>query len=363
MKLSTPYLLLASMLPLAMGRSLFEPDMLSSRSTPVKRAPTGYICENVAVDVPLNNPVCVTTPATTIPAVTTCTTGTPRTCTGSGLTEVCVPAVAPVCTITTPAVDVPASTTCTPGILNVRITDGVCLCITAGVLSQDSATRLNATVKGSGTLGQLLSTQQDGTVTYTLDSLLNFVAAQEQGILNTDSAAPGGCTYPTGSTPNSCSGDCGYTCPDGQSDCNGVCARTCFSGVPGFRRSFDEGSSASNFRCPTGHTACDLPLSRLDPNSRAFECVNIQSDIESCGGCPSPLSSSAKKGEDCTAIPNVLGVGCNQGVCSVLSCIRGFEVGADGKSCEAKATYWGQSVFDRKSRKDKKSNREVLRSR
>lgn len=59
-----------------------------------------------------------------------------------------------------------------------------------------------------------------------------------------------------------------------------------------------------------------------------YECVDTQSNIESCGGCP-----GEGNGQDCTAIEGVADVACVNSVCLVTSCRRGWKV-VNGTECE-----------------------------
>lgn len=52
-----------------------------------------------------------------------------------------------------------------------------------------------------------------------------------------------------------------------------------------------------------------------------YECVEISSSLESCGGC-----ASLGQGKDCTKIPNSGGVGCYGGQCVILSCEAGYSL-------------------------------------
>jgi len=62
-------------------------------------------------------------------------------------------------------------------------------------------------------------------------------------------------------------------------------------------------------RCPASHSACPVAGSRL-----GFECVDISSNLEQCGGCAST------GGVDCTTLPGVEAVGCVSGRCEIWSC-------------------------------------------
>ena len=78
---------------------------------------------------------------------------------------------------------------------------------------------------------------------------------------------------------------------------------------------------------------------------RAYECVDVRRDLESCGGCvydDSPFGErSADGGRDCSAIPFVDAVACSAGQCIVCErfgfLLVGTECGmADGLGFEAK---------------------------
>ena len=73
--------------------------------------------------------------------------------------------------------------------------------------------------------------------------------------------------------------------------------------------------SRTNTLCPTPMTAC--PIKGLMSTSGDYECVDIRNDLNSCGGCV-----SVGAGQDCNAIPNVVNVACNSGVCEgkLLTC-------------------------------------------
>jgi len=77
--------------------------------------------------------------------------------------------------------------------------------------------------------------------------------------------------------------------------------------------------------CGKGFTSC--PVSS---ETSIFECINTDSTIESCGGCPSYVGGT---GIDCTTIPNVDSVLCVSGTCLITSCSNGFELNLDGSSC------------------------------
>ncbi|WWC69639.1 uncharacterized protein I206_103582 [Kwoniella pini CBS 10737] len=82
--------------------------------------------------------------------------------------------------------------------------------------------------------------------------------------------------------------------------------------------------------CPSGMTACKV----LHGESTAYECLDIQEELESCGGCrygefPSHGDVKGTKGlfRDCTSIIGVqLGaVTCEKGHCHITKCDEGYE--------------------------------------
>lgn len=59
---------------------------------------------------------------------------------------------------------------------------------------------------------------------------------------------------------------------------------------------------------------------------RGHECVDVRSDLESCGGCvaddaPANGERSAGGGRDCSAIPHVDSVTCSGGACVIGECM------------------------------------------
>ncbi|KAJ6519830.1 protein priA [Mycena sanguinolenta] len=76
--------------------------------------------------------------------------------------------------------------------------------------------------------------------------------------------------------------------------------------------------------CPSGLDACPIPGGAVSD----YECIDTAVELESCGGC-----ASLGQGQDCTAIPGVWNVGCEQGRCAVYTCTFGFKRAPDGQSC------------------------------
>ncbi|KAA1130951.1 hypothetical protein PGTUg99_015168 [Puccinia graminis f. sp. tritici] len=73
-------------------------------------------------------------------------------------------------------------------------------------------------------------------------------------------------------------------------------------------------------QCPTGETAC--PIS---PHSTGIECIDVQSELTSCGGCV-----SKHEGRNCMEIPGAAGVGCHFGRCVVFSVHPSYFLGREG---------------------------------
>lgn len=158
------------------------------------------------------------------------------------------------------------------------------------------------------------------------------------------------CTYPAHATAVcSASNPCGFSCGDGYSpftppghsspssctcsspkkECNGKCGTFpggCGSQTPTKRRV----SRRSDEPCPVGLDICGVT------GGNGWDCVNIEKDRDSCGGCaiPSPFAPAASSaGIDCTRMPNVDTVDCVSGSCYVRSCQSGFTVSSSHDGC------------------------------
>ncbi|KAJ2913268.1 hypothetical protein MD484_g7140, partial [Candolleomyces efflorescens] len=161
-------------------------------------------------------------------------------------------------------------------------------------------------------------------------------------------ACPKYCKFPPHSTPK-CElfNPCGFTCTDGYApfpiilpvkcvcawpytECNGKCGihKACPS-----KGHSKRDLTAADANCPVGYTACGI----LGRATGSWECINTQRDLESCGGCLVSVTNELDKsgGQDCTAIDGVSDVACVQGSCLVRKCMPGYEVGPDGKTCDA----------------------------
>ncbi|TFK85613.1 hypothetical protein K466DRAFT_551782 [Polyporus arcularius HHB13444] len=139
---------------------------------------------------------------------------------------------------------------------------------------------------------------------------------------------------------------CGNTPGGGLTQCTqsgNTCPNTGGSSPTGIHRRRDIKRRA----CPTRHKSCPLYGST---NGRGFlkghECVDIQHDLESCGGCVSNDSPFGERtldgGRDCSAIPNVNAVICKAGGCLIQQCRDGYSLSPDGTSCISSFNVQGQ---------------------
>ncbi|KAJ7302353.1 hypothetical protein DFH08DRAFT_945690 [Mycena albidolilacea] len=144
------------------------------------------------------------------------------------------------------------------------------------------------------------------------------------------------CHYPSHSVPSCKSGSpCYFTCTDGYSaypsgayptqcvcsypytECNGKCGT--FRGCPSTYYAKREIVG----KCSEGYTACGVP----GAGAKSWDCIDTQTDLESCGGCPySDLSYPSPLGKDCTLISGVSDVACVKGHCVVHKCISGYDL-------------------------------------
>ncbi|WWC85297.1 uncharacterized protein L201_000159 [Kwoniella dendrophila CBS 6074] len=81
--------------------------------------------------------------------------------------------------------------------------------------------------------------------------------------------------------------------------------------------------------CPEGSKACKVP----GTNGIDFECIDTDSELESCGGCVHGEFSAGNdiyepQGIDCTSLPGITsgGVSCDQGLCKASACEDRFEL-------------------------------------
>ncbi|KIM88148.1 hypothetical protein PILCRDRAFT_249027 [Piloderma croceum F 1598] len=164
------------------------------------------------------------------------------------------------------------------------------------------------------------------------------------------------CRYPDNSQP-ACSKDnpCAFTCVNGfvlQGDhcvcphprrvCQGNCTWSDCpsrpsksgrpSGVPSGVTHPSKRNVEEQFRfrslCPAGKEPCG---GFMGPDS--YECIDITTTLDSCGGCVFPPFSQSSSGKDCSTIPGVASVRCHQSMCMVKTCMTGWNVSEDGHSC------------------------------
>ncbi|OBZ71303.1 Protein priA [Grifola frondosa] len=186
-----------------------------------------------------------------------------------------------------------------------------------------------------GRYAQLLDPDSNS-VTNVLLGLSSTFKVQRRAVI----VALGSTTYsPAGSTLSS---QCGTTGAGGLTTC-AMSGNTC----PNTGGSMpSQGSRKRNtprrLPCAPGHKNCPLYSSSLASKIgflRGYECVDIENDLESCGGCVSTDSQfgehSADGGRDCSAIPNVDVVQCRSGKCLIDKCDAGYSVSEDGERCIA----------------------------
>ncbi|WOO84261.1 Protein priA [Vanrija pseudolonga] len=123
------------------------------------------------------------------------------------------------------------------------------------------------------------------------------------------------CVWPTNNfVPVDCL--CNFSCTDGYVACGRQCIdptiEQCVSNFPQPKR------RSLSTKCPRGYDKCALPTG-------GFDCVDVDNDLESCGGCPSygdDEDSVNARGVDCSVLPGVASVACVKGECRVGSCLR-----------------------------------------
>ncbi|EJT98110.1 hypothetical protein DACRYDRAFT_118871 [Dacryopinax primogenitus] len=136
------------------------------------------------------------------------------------------------------------------------------------------------------------------------------------------------CHYP----PNSkafCSPavPCSWSCDTGYHKVGNQCLPVQTAPSPPVRRSVAPS-------CPmAGERVCGTANGKSQ-----WECVNVLSELESCGGCtyapPFPeLAATTPLGTDCTSIPHVADVRCSRGACVVQKCDDGFVPSSDRSTC------------------------------
>lgn len=178
------------------------------------------------------------------------------------------------------------------------------------------------------------------------------VVARDISELVGDGSSPGmKCTYPLHAIPvPSTEYPCSFDCAAPHVRCNDICqppSSPCsLSPAPApvpvqlqqqrphsnHKRDSVEKRKLARL-CHVGLTACKLDpwLARI--SSHKWDCVDTQSDLESCGGCAAPINKQTPTGIDCTAIPGVADVHCSSGACVVQKCLPGYYIAPNRTTC------------------------------
>ncbi|KAN0135206.1 hypothetical protein V8E53_007097 [Lactarius tabidus] len=180
----------------------------------------------------------------------------------------------------------------------------------------------------------------------TSEMLSSLVRRKATMLLKIEESAPV-CNYPGISIPTCVNGDpCGFTCMNGYTPSPSDSPTDCICAAPNI---VCNGNCVAQGACPSsqatlqkrwvgsgsctergyGWTACGV----FGRGTRAWECVNTELDLESCGGCVFPLTPFSRIGKDCTALPGVADVSCLSGECVVYRCMPGYALSRDGTHC------------------------------
>ncbi|GAA5872814.1 hypothetical protein JCM8547_005711 [Rhodosporidiobolus lusitaniae] len=87
--------------------------------------------------------------------------------------------------------------------------------------------------------------------------------------------------------------------------------------VAGSREGMTVDGDEQLLKCPVGERACPVPGGNGGEDE--WECLDVSSELSSCGGCPGERASV-----DCLALPGVANVGCVNSRCVVGSCFPGY---------------------------------------
>ncbi|CCO26421.1 hypothetical protein BN14_00444 [Rhizoctonia solani AG-1 IB] len=175
------------------------------------------------------------------------------------------------------------------------------------------------------------------------------------------------CTYPDYAIPACSSNDlCHFDCPRDRVKVNGQCVsskapytvhqisrgknKRSGRGTPNWAR-----RALSSAHCPVGTEMCGV-IGRPD----AWECLKIEEDLESCGGCAYPFFPGQEPGTDCSAIPGVEAVACRKGLCEVSKCVTNWTISTDGHACEPNEHAKGRQ-FISVGRANKASDADAVR--
>ncbi|WWC85466.1 uncharacterized protein L201_000330 [Kwoniella dendrophila CBS 6074] len=219
------------------------------------------------------------------------------------------------------AADATLCATVNLSLLGINLASGVCICVDGGVITPASLTQINTIVRANqGILAPVLNS---------VGGVAGATTTIASNILPTVIRSGTTCTYPDNAVPNSC-GSCSYTCYTDNTvtyvQCGNFCVlqgTACVSGIPqtqNQRRSVYKDATRSI--CPRNKEVCEISFGSSRKSS-LFECINTQTDLESCGGCMIPAKGKLA-GQDCTSIPNISAVSCQSGQCVVESCEKGY---------------------------------------
>jgi hypothetical protein len=92
-----------------------------------------------------------------------------------------------------------------------------------------------------------------------------------------------------------------------------------------FGNKIEDGLEWHKDQCPAPLSACSV---RGASDVDAMECVDLYSDLGSCGGC-----AADDIAYDCNAIPYARSVECVFGSCKVHSCVDGYVVAPPRDVC------------------------------
>ncbi|KAH9820593.1 hypothetical protein DFH28DRAFT_952724 [Melampsora americana] len=106
--------------------------------------------------------------------------------------------------------------------------------------------------------------------------------------------------------------------------------------TPNSGESDDDDSSSDSYSTSDGYgykpsppayiKACREPSCPIISENGGYECLDLQVEVASCGGCV-----SRNEGENCLLIDGADGVGCLEGKCHVLSVKTGYTLGGNGR--------------------------------
>jgi len=121
----------------------------------------------------------------------------------------------------------------------------------------------------------------------------------------------------------------GFTCTSDDPTVGGTCVPATSGGSTKTRhRRMQQRNMKRALNQCDGPTEALCGLSGSLDGSDAFECVDVHSNLEKCGGCVTD-----GVGQDCTLIAGALDVECMVGACVVSSCAPGFSL-VDGVCSE-----------------------------